>query len=343
MTPSETLQQAEILTSGSGDQLLSGLKLRLAKQSAPLRWRPHLERLATAAQAGTPLRDAISAQSSAMPRELRFLVKESLNARDPASLLVELLRVRADVREGWREFTSVTIYPGILFLFALGICLAFSFLMQHMIDVQWMEWFGRTDLNVIQTAIQDQHQAILGLSLIAAWILVVLVTIAIAGPRWAWLAVVGGIVLVGKPLRWLTLQEILYRYQLFFEQGVDQAEVPQVVARSFTSSSQSVVAAAIAQRIGDGIPLGRALSTSFLSDGVCRPALLMLDCRSENLSQALEDTAALLGRMTTHRCRTLGAMIPLFVFAVVGTLIWASLSSYAMGLVPLMRMISSLA
>ena len=298
--------------------------------------------MAERVEAGTVLPDAVQELNNSAPRELRCLLREALSAKDPAGLMVDLVRVRQEVRVGWRSFLSVTLYPGILFLFALGICLAFSFLMRNMVDLDWMDSFGIAGTDQIRATIDDQHQAIVGISVIVVWVGLVLATVMLFGPSWATVAVLGGMVVIGKPLRWLNLQELLQRYQLFVDQGIEATELPAVVARSFSRSSQAVVAGAIAQRIASGVPIGRALSRSVLSDGLCRPALLMLDERKDNFGNAFGETARLLGTMTSQRCATLGAMIPLLVLAAVGTLIWASLSSYVLGLTPLIRMLSSL-
>lgn len=340
--PEITSNQAEILEPGASAISLNALKLSLAQQIAPIRWRGAISRLANQVGRGTPMEEAVAALSSTTPPELRALLAEAMHTSEPASLLVEAIRVREDVRRNWRELMSLILYPTLLLVFAIAVGVAFSFMMQSMVSLDWIEDFGLRGGAEVYNNLVDQHHAIVGLAMICTWVGVVLLTLAIAGPAWAWISVVGGIAVIGKPLRWVSLQEILNRYQLFIAQGMSTTDTADAVARSFRSSGQSTVAAAIARRIHAGVPLGQAIGSSMLSDGVCRPALLMLDQRETDMAQSLRETAELLGMLVEQRCRTLSAVLPVFVLCLVGTILWATLSAYFMALRPLLMMITSL-
>ena len=335
--------QAEILEDINGARLLAALKLRLAGQLAHRRWRGPLLQLSSAVEAGQSLEEAIAQQQAALPRELYSLLRESLNVKDPGGMLVDALGIHSNVRASWRAMMGVMVYPAILFLFAVLVGVAFSYCMKNMVSLEWIETFGLSGSESLQTAIVDQHNAILGLGLVSLWTVAILAMITFAGPAWAWLSVMSGAVIFGKPLRWLSLREILYRYRLFLSHGLNTADVAEAVARSFERSSQSTVCRAIADRISGGTPLGKAMSACLLSDGLSRPALLLLDHRGADLPVALEEAASLLGQMAEHRCRTLTTLIPFFSLAMVGTILWASISIYLWSLLPLITAISSLA
>ena len=341
--PENSSNQAEVLEPGTAAVSLDALKLRLAQQIAPIRWKGSITRLANEVNSGTAMDEAVAALPASTPAELRALLVEAMQTSEPASLLVEAIRVREDVRRNWRELMSLILYPALLLAFAITVGLAFSYTMQSMVDFEWIEEFGLPGGEQVRNNLIDQHHAIVGLAMICTWVGVVLLTIAVVAPAWAWVSVVGGLVVIGKPLRWVSLQEILSRYQLFIAQGMSTADTADAVARSFRNSGQSTVAAAIARRIHAGVPLGQAIGSSMLSDGVCRPALLMLDQRGSDMSQSLRETADLLGMLVEQRCRTLSAVLPLFVLCFVGTILWATLSAYFMGLRPLLMMITSLA
>lgn len=343
LQPENSSNQAEILEPGASAISLDALKLRLAQQIAPFRWKGAIASLANQVAGGAPLGEAVAGLKASTPVELRSLLAEAMQTAEPASLLVEAIRVREDVRRNWRELMGLILYPALLLGFAIAVGVAFSFTMQSMIDFEWIEEFGLAGGEQVHNNLVDQHHAIVGLAMICTWVGVVLLTLAIAGPAWAWVSVVGGLVVIGKPLRWVSLQEILNRYQLFIAQGMSTTDTADAVARSFRSSGQSTVAAAIARRIHAGVPLGKAIGSSMLSDGVCRPALLMLDQRESDMAQSLRETAELLGMLVEQRCRTLSAVLPVFVLCLVGTILWATLSAYFMGLRPLLMMITSLA
>lgn len=332
------VRRAELLESPSAVTAQDALKLTLAGQVAPRRWRRHLQAVVRHLDHGVPLDEALRQQASAMPRELRCLFQEAMVVPDPTSLLVEAVRARADVRQGWRELISIILYPLGLFVVALSIGVGFSYAMTQMVDMNWIDQFGFAGFDSTVTNLVDQHHAVVGLAVITAWVGIMLLTIALVGPSWAWIAVLGGFVLIGKPLRWTSLREILHRFELFVSQGLSTLDAANSVSRSFSSSSQAVVTRAIARRIEAGMPLGKALGASMLTDGLCRPALLMLD-DSDDISRSMGKTADLLGQMTDQRCQMLGSILPVFVLSLVGTILWATLSAYFVGLMPLFNML----
>lgn len=334
---------AEIIDAASGSMIIDALNLRLAQQVAPRSWRASLERVATALDAGRPLEQAIGELSGAAPRELKCLLESALAAPDPASLIVEAIQIRSEIRRSWSELRRLILYPAALFVFAVTIGVGFSYCMQLMIDLTWLEDFGLAGTETILASFQDQHHSIVGLGLVTLWGGLILLTIAIAGPPWAWMAVLGGVVVIGKPLRWVALQEVLERYRLFVAQGLSTDQAAAAVTASFQGSGQAVVARVLERRIEAGVPLGQALGVSMLADGLCRPSLLLLDQRGSEMTRALGETARMLRELSAERCRSLGSILPVFVLATVGSIIWAALSTYVMALQPLIQAISSLA
>ncbi|MEM7559879.1 MAG: type II secretion system F family protein, partial [Planctomycetota bacterium] len=128
----------------------------------------------------------------------------------------------------------------------------------------------------------------------------------------------------------------------FVSQGLSLPEASRAVSRSFSASSQAIVTRKISERIEAGTTLGRALASSLLSDGICRPILFMMDQRPD-LAFALQENAQLLGRLVDRRCRGLSAMVPVFMLLGVGAVVWSALTVYFLGLSPMITMISMLA
>ena len=174
----------------------------------------------------------------------------------------------------------------------------------------------------------DQHQANLGAAMVFGWLALMLAMLRWVGPSWAWTAVVGGFTLIGRPLRWIKLQEILLRFKMLVDQGVPDAELANAVARSFAASSQSFATMHVARRVQAGMPIGLALSTTMLSDGLCQPVLLLLDSPDARFADACDKGASLLGEMTRRRLQLLTSLMPLFVLLLVGSVLWAMLSMY---------------
>ncbi|MEM7473627.1 MAG: type II secretion system F family protein [Planctomycetota bacterium] len=334
---------AEILVEQSAHGMMAALKVKLALQVAPIRWQSSLERVADRIEAGATLDEAIQAELSKMPGEMRCIASESLRVADPTAFIVDACKIRREVRASWNKLSRLCFYPLCLFVFALSVGLLFSFIMKHMIDLDWIEQWGLRGMDHVQGTILDQHHAIVGMAMVTAWVLVALVVIYLLGPPWAWLAVLGGVFVIGRPLRWLNMQEILCRYNMFLKQGVPLSEAAWAVSSSFASSSQAVVSRAIANRIDSGMPLGKAVAGSMLSDGIIRPSLYLMDESADELPEALARNTDLLGKLVERRCRSLGTLIPVFLLIAVATIIWSAFMSYAMAMLPLFSMIQSLA
>lgn len=324
----------------TGAITLDALKLRLAAQIAPWRWRSTLEHMATGIEAGDSL-DTL-AKTIRMPRELACLWGEALRLPDPTRFMLDALRGQGEARASWNALASLIGYPLALLIFAVSIGAAFSFVAQGIVDFSGLDDLGLAGFDYVQAAIEDQHNALMGVAIVVVWTAVVLLTMAVVGPPWAWMAVIGGVMLIGRPLRWVSLQELLYRFHLFAEQGVVDGSLGRAVARSFSRSSQSVVAESVAYRIEAGTPVGRSLARSMLSDGLCSPALLLLDEQDAHTSAGFLRSARLLGRLAEQRCRVLGMVMPVLLLLIVGTIIWATISCYLLVFLSLVRMISSL-
>ncbi len=324
----------------SGAITLDALKLRLAAQIAPARWRSTLERMATRIEAGDSLE--MLATTTTMPRELECLCKEAMRLPDPTRFILDALRGRSEVRTNWNGLASLIGYPLAMLMFAVLIGTAFSYSARGIVDFSGLEDLGIRGFDYIQANIEDQQHALMGVGMVVIWTALALLTVALAGPPWAWSAIVGGFIIVGRPLRWVSLQEILYRFHLFAEQGVADGSIGRAVARSFSRSSQAMVAESVARRIEAGMPVGRALANSMLSDGLCSPALLLLDEQEAATSANFLRSSRLLGQLAEQRCRVLGMILPVLLLLIVGTIIWATISCYIMVFLPVVSMISAL-
>ncbi|MEO8268849.1 MAG: hypothetical protein ABI557_03955 [Aureliella sp.] len=331
--------QAQIL---DGSILLDALKLRLAAQQAKRGWQKSLASLASQLEQGTPLESAIGNLVRA-PQALRCLLDESLLVPQPTTLVLASVRAQASNHQSWQAVTRLVAYPLVLLGLALALGVAFSWLISHTLPIDVYREFDLGGVESLIGFIDDQYQAVLGMALGYVFVLLVFLTILFAGPPWAWAAVVGGIVLIGRPLRWIALREILQSYHLFISQGQSSLAAAEAVARLFRHSSRSVATAMLAQRIEAGIAPGQSLCLSLLSDGLTRPSLRLLDLRGSHLPQALAETEELLGRLIEQRCRALSTVLPVFLLTIVGSIIWATLCTYLFGLLPLIRMLTNLA
>lgn len=303
-----------------------------------------MEALQQKLRRGVDLQTATRDRTLLMPAELRRLFAESFRVSDPTELVLEALRIRRRTRVIWHDFIWAMLYPLGLFLLAVFVSLIFTYCMGVMVSFTWMEEFGFQGFEIAQARIADQSHASVGLAVATFWFLAILVTVRVVGPAWAWTSVVGGLIIVGKPVRWISLEELLHRYRLFASRGLDTATAAEATAQSLNRSAQAVVAQRVATQVQAGVPLGEAISDSLFADSLSRPIIRFLDADSATpLEQRLEQCAETLRTITYRRCQTLVTILPLIAMIVVGTMICSSLLSYMAAFQPLVQMITSLA
>ena len=332
-------QEPTLLADVTGVEILNSVKLQLAHQYAPWRWRAWIESLISSLERGTPLDEAIHKLRSSAPRELGVIVDSAMQVGAPTQLILDALRTREALRSSWRELWYLLLYPTITLVFAITIGVMFSTTM----DFGFLEEFGLAGAERVLGLVDDQRQAMYGLAFVVGWTMLVLGTIALVGPAWALTSIIGGVRVFGRPLRWINLSEILHRYQLFTAQGLSTLNAATAVTQSFSNSSQRYAAEGIERRIRQGSSLGDAFAATSLSDGLCRPALRMLDYRGSDLPAALGETSELMRQMVEQRCRSLSGVMPLLVLLIVGSVVWSIFSCYLLAFLPMVSMITSLA
>ncbi len=326
---------------GSVAHTLDALKLRLAAQVAPLRWRRSLLMIADACESGKNYEMTVNSQELRISSSLQPLLKVSLQVPDPTQLVLDAIQRYTESRRSWRRMMSLVAYPIALLLFALIVGAGFGYVISQA-STNFIEEFGLVVNSAIYDSLDDHYQAMVGLLLILGWTMLVGVALFLVGPPWAWSAVVGGLFIVGRPLRWTALRELVDRFFLI-EKQAPTAPTAELVSSSFSKSSLERVAALVGKRIQSGSPLGAALSDTMYTDGLCRPALLRIDALGDKHLFALESTVEVLSKLIAHRCQALSMVVPAFVMALVGSVIWSTVSAYINQFIPLVSMITSLA
>ena len=339
MQADETITEAEILDSSTN--MLDALKLRLAAQVAPRRWSRALRRVVATIEQGTPLDMALKSEAKRIPGDLRCLMESALAVADPAELILEAARTRQSAPRNGRILLSSVVYPFILWCLAIAISSMYSYAAQDFESM--LEEFGIDIPLSLTVFLEEQRSVTFGSGLLTLWIVITVVTIVLIGPRWAWLSIGGGLVFIGRPLRWMALQELLSRYRAFAAQGVVDGAIAQAVSHSFQRSGQSQVAGLIESRIAQGAPLGQAISETLLGDGLCKPALVLLDHQNRPLPAAIAETTDMLAQLVEQRCRILASLLPLLVLLLVATMVWNILANYLSICWGLISMITSLA
>ena len=319
--------RAEVLDVTS-ESMLGTLKLRLIRQAGPRKWRSSFAGVEQELRDGKTLVEAFQSQQARMPGDLRHLFLEALQVASPLELLLDAVQIQREVRANWHDFLRMISYPLCLFVFTVLFALGLNAALFYAVDLQFLEDFQFAGSEVAVQRWNDQLQAFVGLAVVCVWVVLVMLTIYYAGPHWAWLSVAGSLGGVGKPLRWLALHEMLHRYRLFFSQGLSTVQAVDAVARSFKVSSSAAVAQSVASRVHLGVPFGKAMASSMLSDSLIRPVLLLMDEGSGKLENQIDQATQMLEKIIHERCQTLSTILPVFVLLMVVTILGALVTTY---------------
>lgn len=332
--------EAEIVLPGGAVAGLDSLNLRITMQIAPRSWVRSLQQLIESTEQGQSLAEAIGSHAPKLPAELYALLQSGLKLPEPARFLLDATVTRRNAQEVRWQLITLVAFPLMMLVFAAIICFVVSSTL-YILMTEGLADFGLTGFDRALGYVQDQRMGLLAMMAILCWCIVVGLTLRWVGPRWANVAVLGGLPLYGKPLRWIHLYELIERLAIASRQTRDTVGSTEAMAASFVDSSNGKVANLVARRIKAGVSTGAALSQSMLSDGLCAPLLLSIDHES-NLAVGCERVAKALRRITDTRCKFLTMMLPVFVIITVGTMIWGTLSGYVAIMIMMIQMITSL-
>ncbi|MCA9192477.1 MAG: hypothetical protein KDB03_11970 [Planctomycetales bacterium] len=308
-----------------------GLKLELAKQYAPRKAKAGIRQIALNLQQGGCLESAISSQLQVLPIETAALFRQSLVLNDPAQFLLNAFRQEYACRQVRNRFLLCLLYPACLLIAALVISAFLNGALTSMLGLLTTEFdeFGGSWLQSnlrAQSMVDEQLAIMIGCLGILAWLAVAILLLVLIAPRWAVLAVVGGVPLIGRPLRWLQLYNLLGRMSLLANEGCEGTSATQFLTKSYTGGQLMPVARKLEQRIANGMLLGQALCHSTLADSICAPMLLSLD--NSHSPDQLYQTSLVLLDLSKSRIAMLVSLLPFVTLVLVATVIWASIGSY---------------
>ncbi len=325
----------------SGDQLLDSMRLVLAAGYAPRIWRQGLNWLAGQVDRGVALDEAITQGKAHLPTPLVRLLVSALPTRTPCQFILDAIQLRNQIRYSWKLLWYTLAYPLAVMVLTVAIVAIVSALVTQAVDVDSLETFGLVGVTDARQMIQDQSDSILALTYVAGWTILVPLTIALAGPPDALMSILGGLIVFGRPARWIALSELLARFELFLSQGLNPIEAAGQLEKSF-SGVQCRAAAYLRQQLQQGYSIGEALADLPDTDRYCRPCLLALDDAGVDTPAMLKDLAMLFSQMAEDRCQSLRGVFPPVIILLGVSILWGMINVYFAALTPLFQMITSL-
>ncbi|RMF39063.1 MAG: hypothetical protein D6753_14670 [Planctomycetota bacterium] len=317
--------EAEVIHLGGA---VDALKLGIAVQWAPRRWRKALQDMQQRVQRGETLDAAYRAAARRMPAEMQSLWQEAFQTNDPCGLVQSALQVR--MRQGiyWRQLVGTLAYPLSLLYATIIVAVGFNYALSVGVDLSWVAELGVDGFDRIQAAAADQLAAVQAVGVFALWLLVIAAAVRWLGPRWAWLAVAGGVAYVGAPLRYLAFSSLLRRILVFIQSGAGEGQAITAAARSLRGSELEMVGRGLQARLTHGLSLGNALAESLLADRITRPILRTLDHAPGEMGPAIESAADLLDRMGDMQCRMIRRILTPLVIISVPVLLFSTFATY---------------
>lgn len=303
------------------------IKLRIAAQLAPRRWRRELERLGAEIEQGRDWQKAIDDVTKRRP-DLGYILSAALAAGHPASITMNLIQQRAISRVSWQGLLSSLAYPLILLAIALLVGSLMSMSMLGMVTSTWNEAGDRLlpfDAPVMNRVQEFYDASIGGLFLVAWGIGLAVLAYWIATPN-AWLKLMGSVPVFGRPYRWLHLSDLLTRISVFsqFQPALDRTLT--LTAQSFGAQAPAAISLYLAQAIEQGEALPNAIHKTIVSDSRAGMALTLID--PSDLSGSTLRASRLVDEMILATCNQLRLILPVFIMLLVASIIWGTWSSY---------------
>jgi type II secretory pathway component PulF len=300
---------------------LDVLKLRIAVQLAPKRWRSGLERVIVDLEAGRSWEEVV-ARSGRSSASLQALLAAALEAGHPAEITLSVLQRGAGMKHSWQQMITALMYPTIIIIFAQIVGSITGMLLMSIVADNSI--FGED----VSRPARDFNDMATGALLMIVWMLVLLVSAYVLASPKAWLKLVGSTPLIGRPYRWLALCELLSRLAIFSRYQPVLPQALRITARSYGTQALSAIAAHVAEDVEQGHGFRSALHHTILSDERAGVSLTVVDMDGQRFGQSLERASQLLEQMTRYTCLRLKLAYPVFALLIIAGVVWSAWASY---------------
>ena len=334
---SEQAVEAELLESLSMATMQESLYLKLSLHYVPLRWRRRMNQIIEEVDRNIPLEQAAVKCQTKLPRELSAILDTALQLPEPGKFFLHAMRTGWEKRRLLKSLVAVLSYPMVLLLATLLLTYAANSLLAPVL-IQLTEEFGLAGLN--KSIVEDQQSASLGMLAIFVWCCLIGLTLKWIGPRWALLSVLGGLPYIGRAFRWISLYELVQRFEAMSQQGLDGIVASEKAAASFVGSSLESSFQQISRRIKSGVPIGNSIAQSLLSDGLCGPILLALDHPNQG-STNFAHVAKVLWRLSEFRINTFSLVLPFLIFVLIIMITIGTISAFLVLFINFIRVLTA--
>ena len=296
------------------------LQLKIAAQLAPRRWRSDIEQLLRDLESGRDWPQAVESLTKRRA-DLGALVSAALAAGHPARIILSLFQKRAASRASWQHLVLSLVYPLALLVGGLVVGSLMALATMGFLTRDW----SMPD-PAMYARVEEFYDAAVGGLLLIAWLLVLVVLAYCSASRSAWLKLVGGVPVLGRPYRWMKLSELLSRISVFSQYQPVLGTSLELTQQSFGSNALAPISGYLVEAIESGEALPNAIHKTIISDARVGMALTLID--SSDLSGSTQRASRMVDQMIMATCNQLRLILPAFILLVVASIIWGTWSFY---------------
>ena len=283
----------------SPDQSIEQLKLQLAIELAPRRWRTTFLAFAKQISAGLGINEAIA--NSRPPRPLANLLRAVSDCPDPFATLTELLAATRKRTTLSQAFTPL-VYPLIVVALTFLMTSLLAWIGQYAVSgTEWVNWATNEKNDFIRQLFHAQWSRSVAAGTLLVWSLIVVGVVLCLAPRMVRLNLVIHVPWFGKLARWSMLRDLVERLGIFIGTGISADQATECMVQCYRGSLMEIPARGIAKRIRLGQPIDEAIRKSILCDEFLRPATLPLEDARQEIPTKLAEFETLVDSIFEQR------------------------------------------
>lgn len=291
----------------SPEQAVEQLKLQLASELAPARWRLPLTRFSKRLGSGQVWSESID--QARLPKVLKNWLHAVSFCPDPVQTLSDLLRSKRSSKTVAKSLIPL-IYPvSILVATFLLTSLVAWIGWSQLKNVEWYDWTrGNRVIDVIPRFFQSQLARSIAVAAMVGWLLLVGLIVICMAPRRMQLSLLIHLPWVGKLVRWSMLRDLLNPLAVLLRTGITTDQAVEALMSSVHGSLLAIPAKGLQKRMSDGESLEQAIRNSMLCDEFLRPATQRLFDAQHDTPSKVQDLASLANRLFEQRATALNRL-----------------------------------
>ena len=283
----------------SPNREIDSLKLQLAAELAPTRWKNALTRFSKFIHDGNIWIDSVNGAKPS--RDLKNLLLAVSYCPDPIVSLCEFLRAKRS-HKTFAQTLQPLIYPALLLVATFVVTSGMAWIGATITaGFEWIDWrTGRTD-NLISQLFQSQWIRAVATAALTLWLVLVAFILHFLGSPLTRLSLAIEMPILGKLVRWSMFRDLLHTFSVFLASGITAEQAALASAECYRGSLLAIPARGLGHRIQAGQSIEQAIRNSVLCDEFLGPAAWSLLRSEEQTSSGLQSLSVLANQLFEQR------------------------------------------